>query len=125
MGEANSAFPTPAMHEASPTFVAGFLSFKERLSKRSAEKEATRNHAESPAVPSCSSMSSLAEGKKSPDYAAPFVGAETTLATVPEVSIQPSGSSTTSAPVPKEEKVTELMPPPSGQEGDRSRDSRG
>ncbi|KAJ4873979.1 Uncharacterized protein Rs2_44251 [Raphanus sativus] len=104
MGEANSAFPTPAMHEATPTFLAGFLSFKERLSRCSAEKEATRNHDESSAVPSSSAMSSLAEGKKSTDHAAPFVGADTALATVPEVSVQPSGSSTTPAPVPKEEK---------------------
>ncbi|KAL0801622.1 hypothetical protein Bca101_056798 [Brassica carinata] len=90
MGEANSALPTPAMHEATPTFVAGFLSFKERLSRRSAEKEVTRNHAESPAVPSSSAMSSSAEGKNSPDHAAPFVGADTAFAMVPEVSAQPS-----------------------------------
>ncbi|KAH0859169.1 hypothetical protein HID58_087430 [Brassica napus] len=31
---------------------------------------------------------------------------------VPEVSAQPSGSSTTPVPAPKEEKATELMPPP-------------
>ncbi|KAF2534801.1 hypothetical protein F2Q70_00029047 [Brassica cretica] len=42
MGEANSELPTPAMHEATPTFIAGFLSFKERLSRRSAEKVGDR-----------------------------------------------------------------------------------
>ncbi|KAL0876698.1 hypothetical protein Bca101_026403 [Brassica carinata] len=102
--EANSALLTPAMHEPTPTFVAGFLSFKERLPRRSAEKEVTRNHDESPAVPSSSAMSSSAEGNKSPDHAVPFVGADAALAMVPEVSAQPSGSSTTPAPVPKEER---------------------
>ncbi|KAF3572221.1 hypothetical protein F2Q69_00059045 [Brassica cretica] len=42
MGDVNSALPTPAMHEATPTFIAGFLSFKERLSRRSAGKEGGR-----------------------------------------------------------------------------------
>ncbi|KAF3523927.1 hypothetical protein F2Q69_00050666 [Brassica cretica] len=48
MGEANPVLPTPAIHEATPTFVAGFLSFKERLSRRSAGKETSRNSAETP-----------------------------------------------------------------------------
>ncbi|KAL0734193.1 hypothetical protein Bca4012_010403 [Brassica carinata] len=105
MGEADSALPSPAMHEATPTFVAGFLSFKERLSRRSTEKEATGDHAESLAVPSSSEMSSSAGGKKSSVYAAPVVEADATLVMVPEVLVQPSGSSTTPAPIPKEEKV--------------------
>ncbi|KAL0898712.1 hypothetical protein Bca101_082673 [Brassica carinata] len=112
MGEASTILPTPAMHESSPTFVAGFLSFKERLSRRSAEKEVTRTHAETSAALSSSAMSSSAEGKKSPSDAAPFLGSDTALAAAPEISAQPSGSSTTPAPIPKEGKATELMPPP-------------
>ncbi|KAL0864708.1 hypothetical protein Bca101_043826 [Brassica carinata] len=40
MGEANPVLPVPAAHEATPSFVSRFLSFKERLSRRSADKEA-------------------------------------------------------------------------------------
>ncbi|KAL0898819.1 hypothetical protein Bca101_082780 [Brassica carinata] len=95
MGEANSILPTPAMHEATPTFVAGFLSFKERLSRRSAKKEVTRTHAKTSAVLSSSAMSSSAEGKKNPSDAAPFLGSDTALAAAPEISAQRSGSSPT------------------------------
>ncbi|KAF2536671.1 hypothetical protein F2Q68_00020166 [Brassica cretica] len=86
MGEANSVLPTPAMHEATPTFVAGFLSFKERLSRCSAEKKGVGF--------SLRCQLSFLRPR------------------FPEVSAQPSASSTTPVPAPKEEKVTELMPPP-------------
>ncbi|KAF3545223.1 hypothetical protein DY000_02008311 [Brassica cretica] len=72
MGEANSALPTPAMHEATPTFIAGFLSFKERLSRRSAEKEGDRIQPEVPVILSSSAMSTSAGGNKSPGDAKPL-----------------------------------------------------
>nr|VDC99371.1 unnamed protein product [Brassica oleracea] len=112
MGEANSALPTPAMHEATPTFVAGFLSFKERLSRRSAEKEGGRIQPEVPAILSSPAMSTSAGGNKSPGDAAPLAESAMVPVQVSEVSAQPSGSSTTPVPAPKEEKATELMPLP-------------
>ncbi|XP_013594609.1 PREDICTED: uncharacterized protein LOC106302697 [Brassica oleracea var. oleracea] len=129
MGEANSALPTPAMHEATPAFVAGFLSFKERLSRRSAEKEGGRIQPEVQALLSSHATSTLAGGNKSPGDATPFAESAMVPVQVPEVSAQPSDSSTTQVPAskevsaqpsgssttpvraPKEEKATELMPP--------------
>ncbi|WZZ64899.1 hypothetical protein YC2023_076269 [Brassica napus] len=112
MGEANSALPTPAMHEATPTFIAGFLSFKERLSRRSTEKEGGRIQTEVPAILSSPAMSTSAGGNKSPGDATPLAESAMVPVQVPEVSAQPSGSSTTPVPAPTEEKSTELMPPP-------------
>ncbi|WZZ78106.1 hypothetical protein YC2023_098678 [Brassica napus] len=112
MGEANSALPTPAMHEGTPTFIAGFLSFKERLSRRSAEKDGGRIQPEVPAILSSPAMSTSAGGNKSPGDATPLAESAMVPVQVPEVSAQPSGSSTTPVPAPKEEKATELMPPP-------------
>ncbi|KAF3525269.1 hypothetical protein F2Q69_00050664 [Brassica cretica] len=83
MGEANPVLPIPAIHEATPTYVAGFLSFKERLSRRSAEKETSRTS-----------------------------GMDTAPVQVPEVLSQPSGSSTTTVPIPEKGQVMESMPPP-------------
>ncbi|KAF3521895.1 hypothetical protein F2Q69_00047936 [Brassica cretica] len=93
MGDASPVLPIPAIHGATLTFVTGFLSFKERLSMRSAEKETT-------------------EGNKSLSDAAPLVGTDTTLVQVPEVLAQPSGSSTTPVPIPEKGQVMESMPPP-------------
>ncbi|KAL0696252.1 hypothetical protein Bca4012_063432 [Brassica carinata] len=56
MGEASPVLLIPAVHEATPTFVARFLSFKERLSRRSAEKEAIRTHAKTSAILSSSTV---------------------------------------------------------------------
>ena len=112
MGEANSALPTAAMHEGTPTFVAGFLSFKERLSRRSAEKEGGRIQPEVPAILSSPAMSTSAGGNKSPGDATPLAESAMVPVQVPEVSAQPSGSSTIPVPASKEEKATELMPPP-------------
>ncbi|WZZ50950.1 hypothetical protein YC2023_051057 [Brassica napus] len=112
MGEANSALPTPATHEATPTFVAWFLSFKERLSRRSPGKEGGRIQPEVPAILSSPAMSTSAGGNKSPGDAAPLAESAMVPVQVPEVSAQLSGSLTTPVPAPKEEKATELMPPP-------------
>ncbi|KAF3604480.1 hypothetical protein F2Q69_00034565 [Brassica cretica] len=112
MGGGNSALPTLAIHEATPTFVAGFLSFKERLSRRSAKKEGGRIHPEVPAIISSPAMSTSVGGNKSPGDATPLAESAMVPVQVPEVSAQPSGFSTTPVPAPKEEKATELMPPP-------------
>ncbi|KAF2618488.1 hypothetical protein F2Q68_00039570 [Brassica cretica] len=84
MGEANSALPTPAMHEATPTFIAGFLSFKERLSRRSAEKEGGRIQPEVPAILSSPAMSTSAGGNKSPGDATPLAESAMVPVQVPE-----------------------------------------
>ncbi|KAF3523221.1 hypothetical protein F2Q69_00047815 [Brassica cretica] len=99
MGEANPVLPIPAIHEATTTFVAGFLSFKERLSSRSAGKETSRSSAETSAIPSSSALSISAKGNKSQSDAAPLVGTDTAPVQVPEVLAQPSGSSTTPVPI--------------------------
>ncbi|KAF3608294.1 hypothetical protein DY000_02050222 [Brassica cretica] len=70
MGEASPVLPIPAIHEATPTFVAGFLSFKYRLSRRSAEKETNRTSAETSVIPSSSTLSVSAEGNKKENGAA-------------------------------------------------------
>ncbi|KAF2608448.1 hypothetical protein F2Q68_00044135 [Brassica cretica] len=88
MGEANSALPTPAMHEATPTFIAGFLSFKERLSRRSAEKEGGRIQPEVPAILSSPAMSTSAGGNKSPGDATPLAESAMVPVQVPQ-SIKP------------------------------------
>ncbi|KAF2604945.1 hypothetical protein F2Q70_00025880 [Brassica cretica] len=84
MGEASPVLQIPAIHEATPTFVAGFLSFKERLSRRSAEKETSQTSAEMNGYGTCASAN---------------------LA-------QPSGSSTTPVSIPEKGQVMESMPPP-------------
>ncbi|KAF2617043.1 hypothetical protein F2Q68_00039360 [Brassica cretica] len=112
MGEANPVLPILAIHEATPTFVAGFLSFKERLSRRNAEKETSRTSAEMLVIPSSSALSISTEGNKSLSDAAPLVGTDTVPVQVPEVLAQPSGSFTTPVPIPEKGKVMESMPPP-------------
>ncbi|KAF2603300.1 hypothetical protein F2Q70_00026227 [Brassica cretica] len=111
MGEASPVLTIPATHEATSTFVAGFLSFKERLSRRSAEKKTSRTSAEMSAIPSSCTLSISAKGNKSLSDAAPLVGMDTALVQVPEVLAQPSGSSTTLVPIPENGQVMESMPP--------------
>ncbi|KAF2604048.1 hypothetical protein F2Q70_00026556 [Brassica cretica] len=112
MGEASPVLPIPAIHEATPTFVAGFLSFKERLSRRNAEKETSQTSAEMSAIPSSSALSISTEGNKSLSDAAPLVGTDTVPVQVPEVLAQSSGSSTTPVSIPEKGQVMESMPPP-------------
>ncbi|KAF2611587.1 hypothetical protein F2Q70_00012352 [Brassica cretica] len=57
-------------------------------------------------------MSTSAGGNKSPGDATPLAESAMVPVQVLEVSAQPSGSSTTPVPAPKEKKATELMPPP-------------
>ncbi|KAF3600759.1 hypothetical protein F2Q69_00035848 [Brassica cretica] len=112
MGEASPVLPILAIHEATPTFVAGFLSFKEKLSRRSTEKETSRTSAETSAIPSSYALSISAEGNKCLSDDAPLVGTDTAHLQVPEVLSQPSGSSTTPVPIPEKGQTMELMPPP-------------
>ncbi|KAF2557641.1 hypothetical protein F2Q68_00013649 [Brassica cretica] len=112
ISEANPVLPIPAIHEATPAFIAGFLSFKERLSRRSAEKETSRTSAEMSAIPSSYALSISAEGNKSLSDDAPLVGTNTAPVQVLEVLAQPSGSSTTPVSIPEKGQVMELMPPP-------------
>ncbi|KAF3537051.1 hypothetical protein F2Q69_00021372 [Brassica cretica] len=112
MGEASPVLPIMVIHEATPTFTAGFLSFKERLSRRSAEKETSRTSAEMSAIPSSSVLSISVEGNKSLSDVAHLVGTDTAPVQVPEVMAQPSGSSTTPVPIPEKGQVMESMPPP-------------
>ncbi|KAL0771931.1 hypothetical protein Bca101_037082 [Brassica carinata] len=102
MGEANSELPTPAMHEATPTFIAGFLSLKERLSRRCAGKEGGRIQPEVPAIFSSPAMSTSAGGNKSPLRIGYGTKVETSVPCVPDALAQPIGSSTT--PIFVEEK---------------------
>ncbi|KAL0772424.1 hypothetical protein Bca101_037575 [Brassica carinata] len=111
MGEASPVLPIPAIHEATPTFVAGFLSFKERLSRRNAEKETSQTSAEMSAIPSSSALSISTEGNKSLSDAVPLVGTDTVPVQVPEVLAQSSGSSTTPVSIPENGQVMESMPP--------------
>ncbi|KAF2580451.1 hypothetical protein F2Q68_00005281 [Brassica cretica] len=112
MGEASPVLPIPAIHEATPTFLARFLSFKERLSRHSAEKETSQTSAETSAIPSSTALSISAEGNKSLSDVAPLVGMDTAPVQVPEVLAQPSSSSTTPVPIPEIGQAMELMPPP-------------
>ncbi|KAF3554671.1 hypothetical protein F2Q69_00012867 [Brassica cretica] len=112
MDEASPVLRILAIHEATPTFVAGFLSFKERLSRRSAEKETSRTSAETSAIPSSSALSISAEGNKSLSDAVPLVGMDTAPVHVPEVLAQLSGSSTTPVPIPEKGQIMESMPLP-------------
>ncbi|KAF3534873.1 hypothetical protein DY000_02040098 [Brassica cretica] len=114
MGEASPVLPIPAFHEATPNFVARFLSFNERLSRRSAEKKTNRTSAETSAIPSSSALPISAKGNKSLSDAAPLVGTDTTPVQVPEVLAQPSGSSTTPVLIPEKGQAMESMPPPLG-----------
>ncbi|KAF2607458.1 hypothetical protein F2Q68_00044330 [Brassica cretica] len=112
MGEASPVLLIPAIHEATPTFVVGFLSFKERLSRRSAEKEKSRTSAETSAISSSSALSISAEGNKSLSDVSPLVGMDMVPVQVPEVLAQPWGSSTTPVPIPEKGQAMESMPPP-------------
>ncbi|KAF2576399.1 hypothetical protein F2Q70_00005409 [Brassica cretica] len=69
------------------------------------------------AILSSPAMSTSAGGNKSPGDAAPLAESAMVPVQVSEVSAQPSGSSTTPVPAPKEEKATELMPPPLDRKG--------
>ncbi|KAF3514725.1 hypothetical protein F2Q69_00007309 [Brassica cretica] len=51
VGEASLVLPIPAIHEATSNFIAEFLSFKERLSRRNAEKETSRTYTEMSSIP--------------------------------------------------------------------------
>ncbi|KAF3528895.1 hypothetical protein DY000_02042960 [Brassica cretica] len=106
MGETNSVLPTPAMHEATPTFIVGFLSFKERLSRCSAEKEGGRIQPEVPAILSFPAMSTSAGGNKSPGDAMPLAESAVVPVQVRRKEIVLGLPASSAAPLTKSHKST-------------------
>lgn len=109
MGEASQAPQASTVPDAMQAFVDGFHSFKDKLSRCSAEK---RVRAETPSVPSSPVPSSPAPGPEvSHDSSLPV---ERTV--VPEqildVQARPSGSSTAPVVISGQEDAVESMPPP-------------
>ncbi|KAF2557287.1 hypothetical protein F2Q68_00015186 [Brassica cretica] len=110
MDEANSQVPRLVPSDSAPACVAGFLSFRENLARRKAEKEPVHANTE---LPSSSVM--VVTPTNEPEVQVPQdagVQAETSVSCVPDASAQPSGSSTTPILVDGKEKATESMPPP-------------
>ncbi|KAF3600016.1 hypothetical protein F2Q69_00036229 [Brassica cretica] len=110
MGEATSQTPVPVPSVEAPACVAGFLSFREKLARRKAEKEPVRADTELP------SSSALAVAPThGPEVQVPRdlgMQVKTSVPCVPDASAQPTGSSTTPILVEDKEKATESMPPP-------------
>ncbi|KAF3590484.1 hypothetical protein DY000_02021830 [Brassica cretica] len=86
MGEATSQAPVPHSPVEAPACVTGYLSFREKLDRRKAEKELVRADTE---LPSSSA-----------------------LAVTPDHGAEPTGSSTTPILVEDKEMAAESMPPP-------------
>ena len=90
--------------------VAGFLPFREKITRRKAEKEPVRVETELP------SSSTLAVAPThGPEVQVPQdagTQAETSVPCVPDALAQPIGSSTTPIFVEEKEKAAESMPPP-------------
>ncbi|KAF3588289.1 hypothetical protein F2Q69_00028955 [Brassica cretica] len=110
MGEANSQVPRLVPSDSAQACGAGFLSFRENLARRKAEKEPVHANTE---LPSSSVM--VVTLTNAPEVQVPQnagVQAETSVSCVPDASAQPSGSSTTPILVDGKEKATESMPPP-------------
>ncbi|KAF3588278.1 hypothetical protein F2Q69_00028959 [Brassica cretica] len=110
MGELTSQVPGLVYSDSAPTCVVGFLSFRERLARRKAEKEPVHADTELP-----SSSVLVVTPTHEPEVQIPQdAGAqvETGVSCVPDASAQPSGSSTTPILVDGKEKATQSMPPP-------------
>ncbi|KAF2557286.1 hypothetical protein F2Q70_00017489 [Brassica cretica] len=110
MGELTSQVPGLVSSDSAPTCVVGFLSFRERLARRKAEKEPPHADTELP-----SSSVLVVTQTHEPEVQIPQdAGAQvkTGVSCVPDASAQPSGSSTTPILVDGKEKATESMPPP-------------
>ncbi|KAF3602569.1 hypothetical protein F2Q69_00036542 [Brassica cretica] len=110
MGEATSQVLGLVSSDSEPACVAGFLSFREKLARRKAEKEPVRADTEPP-----SSSVLVVTLTHEPEVQVPQdAGAqdETGFSCVPDALAKPSGSSTTPALVEGKEKAAESMPPP-------------
>ena len=110
MGEGTSHVPGLVPSDSAPACVAGFLSFREKLARRKAEKEPVHADTELP-----SSSVLVVTPTHEPEVQVPQgAGAQvkTGVSCMPDASAQPSGSSTTPILVDGKDKATELMPPP-------------
>ena len=110
MAEASSQAPELTSSDNAPACVAGFLSFREKMARRKAEKETACADAELP-----SSSVLVVAPTHEPEVQVPQgTGAqvETGVPFVPDALAQPSGSSTTPILIEGNEKATESMPPP-------------
>ncbi|KAF3531003.1 hypothetical protein DY000_02039725 [Brassica cretica] len=110
MAEASSQAPESTPSDNAPAWVTGFLSFREKMARRKAEKETVRTDAE---LPSYSVL--VVAPTHEPEVQVPQgTGAqvETGVPFVPDALAQPFGSSTTPILTEGNEKATESMPPP-------------
>ncbi|XP_048632889.1 uncharacterized protein LOC125607133 [Brassica napus] len=110
MVEASSQAPESNPSDNAPACVAGFLSFREKMARRKAEKEPIHVCAEplSSSAPVVTPAVDLVV--QAPQDAGEQSG--TGILCVSDASAQPSGSSTTPIVVDDKEKVTESMSPP-------------
>ncbi|KAL0716014.1 hypothetical protein Bca4012_065336 [Brassica carinata] len=113
MGEASQAPTVLAVHEATQSFIAGFDSFKERLSRRSAAKDSTRARTEAPSVPPSPVPSSPAPRSAVPSDAPLPAGGAVVPEQIPDVQDRPSGSSTAPIIICGRDDVVECTPPAS------------
>lgn len=112
MGDVNQGPPVSAVHEATPSFIARFHSFKDNLSRRSAEKGSNRAKAEAPSVTSSPVPSSPAPGSEVPLDAPLSVERVVVPEQTLEVQVNPSGSSIAPIVISGREEAVESIPPP-------------
>ncbi|KAF3606770.1 hypothetical protein DY000_02048854 [Brassica cretica] len=110
MVEASSQAAESTPSDNAPACVAGFLSFREKMARRKAEKVPIHVCAEPPSSPALVVTSAVDHVVQAPQDAGEQSG--TGILCVLDASAQPSGSSTTPIVVDDKEKVTESMPPP-------------
>ncbi|KAF3589092.1 hypothetical protein F2Q69_00028992 [Brassica cretica] len=110
MAEASSQAPESTLSDNAPACVAGFLSFREKMAHRKAEKEPIHVCAEPPSSPAPVVTSAIDPVVQ----ASQDVGEQSGMGIlcVLDASAKASGSSTTPIVVDDKEKVTESMPPP-------------
>ncbi|KAF3588377.1 hypothetical protein F2Q69_00030285 [Brassica cretica] len=110
MGEATSQAPALASSVEVPACVAGYLSFREKLAHRKAEKEPVRADTELPSPSALAFVPGHGVEVQVPQNAGTQV--EKSVPCVPDASVQPIGSSTTPILVEDKEKASESIPPP-------------
>ncbi|KAF2613603.1 hypothetical protein F2Q70_00011526 [Brassica cretica] len=110
MGEATFEALVLASSVEAPACVAGYLSFREKLARRKAEKEPVRADTELPSSSALAVTPDHGAEVQAPQNAGTQV--DTSVPCVPDTSVQPTGSSTTLILVEHKEKAAESMPPP-------------
>ncbi|KAF3541759.1 hypothetical protein F2Q69_00023194 [Brassica cretica] len=110
MVEASSQAPESTPSDNAPACVAGFLSFREKMARRKAEKEPIHVCAEPPSSPALVVIPVIDPVVQAPQDAGEQSG--TGIFCVLDASAQPSGPSTTPIVVDVKEKVIESIPPP-------------